>query len=195
MGEMLLSPFQQRDQIEDLVDILPSRFDEVTLPILGAAFFECGCLAPCRLDIHPYNPVALGTIGYVTEAGKFVVVDNVHHSLQAKSGTLSWQGHLEFCSGGKELEDTPAEIIISRSEQSYQQRRQVYFPVSFDLINLITYFRLFPLTIPADMDVYFTFGYENLDRMHAWKLLQRDAHSIIARHGLSIAPHELMLGQ
>ena len=45
------------------------------------------------------------------------------------------------------------------------------------------------------MHMYMYLYYENLDEMHAWKLLQHDAHSIIARHGFSISPHELMLGQ
>ena len=40
-----------------------------------------------------------------------------------------------------------------------------------------------------------TLQYQNLDQTHAWKLLQHDARSIIGQHGLSIAPHELMLGQ
>ena len=135
MGNFLLSPFAFRDSSQDFVDILPCRFDEVTLPMLGAAFFERGWLAPSRLDIHPSDPVALGDVGYVTEAGEFVIVDNIHRSLQAEYGTLSWKGYLEFRSGGNELEDTSAEVIISRSEKSYQRRRQVHFPVSFDLIN------------------------------------------------------------
>ena len=45
------------------------------------------------------------------------------------------------------------------------------------------------------MHMYMYLYYENLDERHAWKLLQHEAHSIIARLGLSIAPHELMLGQ
>ena len=141
MGEMLLSPFAFRDsaQDQDFVDILPCRIDEVTLPMLGAAFFERGRLAPCFLDIHPSDTVALGDIGYVTEAGEFVVVDNVHHSLQAKSGTLSLKGHLRFRSCGKELEDTSGEMIVSWSGKSYQRRRQVHFPVSSDLSNQISY--------------------------------------------------------
>ena len=67
--------------------------------------------------------------------------------------------------------------------------------MSFDLINQITYFRIFPLSIPALMQMTIILEYENLDEMHAWKVLQHDAHSIIAQYGLSIAPHELMLGQ
>ena len=37
--------------------------------------------------------------------------------------------------------------------------------------------------------------YQNLDKAHAYKLLQRDARSIIARHCLPIATHNLILGQ
>jgi hypothetical protein len=43
--------------------------------------------------------------------------------------------------------------------------------------------------------VYIGLEYANLDETHAWKLLQHDAHSIIAQHGLSIPPNELKLGQ
>ena len=195
MGEMLFSSFTSRDSPRDLVDILPCRFDKVTLPMLGAAFFEQGWLAPSWLDIHSSNMVALGDVGYVTEAGGFVVVDNVHRSLPAESGTLSWEEHLKFHSGGKQLKDTSAEIIISRSGKSYQRRRQVHFLVYSDPINQIAYSRLCPLTIPAYMQIHIDLEYENLEEMHAWKLLQHDAHSTITRHGLSISPHELMLGQ
>ena len=45
------------------------------------------------------------------------------------------------------------------------------------------------------MDMFINLYCNNLDRMHAWKLLQHDAHSIIVQHGLSIAPHELILGR
>ena len=37
--------------------------------------------------------------------------------------------------------------------------------------------------------------YKKLDEPHAYKLLQRDAHSIIAHHRLPIAPHDLRFGQ
>ena len=193
MGEMFLSPSTPKDSTDDFVDILPCRFDEVTLPMLGAAFFERCWLSPRFLNIRPSDIVALGDIGYVTEDGEIVVVDNVHHCLQAKSGTLSWKG--QFHSNDEEFEDTSADFIVSQSGKSYQRRRQVHFPVSSDLINQITYSRLFPLTIPANIHMYMHMYYENLDRMHAWKVLQHDAHSIIAWHGLSIAPHELILGQ
>ena len=194
MGEMLLSPSMLRGSTDDFVDILPCRFDEVTLPMLGSAFFERDCLAPRSLHIRPSDTIALGDIGYWTDAGEFVVVDNVHHYLQAESEILSWSTHLRFYSGD-EFEDTSADVIVSQSGKSYQRRRQVHFPVSSDLINPITYFRLFPLTIPAHMQIHIDLRYENLDEMHAWKVLQHDAHSIIAQHGLSISPHELMLGQ
>ena len=199
MGDMLCTSSAMMNNTEDLLDIFPCRFDEVTLPMLGAAFFERGWLAPRFLGIHPTDTVALGDIGYKMETGKFVVVGNVHHSLEAESGTLSWKGHLEFHSGGEELEDTSAEIIVSPSGTRYHRQQQVHFPgflfYFYSLINQITYFRLCPLTIPAEMHMDINLHYEKLDRIHAWKLLQRDAHSIIAQHGLSIAPHELMLGQ
>ena len=137
---MLLSSFVPRDSTPDIVDILPCRFDEVTLPALGAAFFQQGWLAQSMVYIHPSGTVALGDVGYVTEAGDFVVVDEVHHLLQAESGTLSWRERLMFDFSAKILEDTSAEMIISRSGKSYHRRRQGYFPVSLDLINRVTYF-------------------------------------------------------
>ena len=147
MGKMLLSPFE--DSTQDLVSILTRHFDEVTLPMLGAAFFEQGWLSPRLLHIPPSNTVALGDVGYVTEAGEFVVVANVHPSLQAESGALSWKGHGELFSGGKVLDDTSAEIIVSQSEQSYQRRRQVHFLVYFYLINQITLDFSLSLSPPA----------------------------------------------
>ena len=137
MGEMFLSPSTSKNSTDDFVDILPCRFDEVTLPMLGAAFFERGWLAPRSLHIRPSDTVALEDIGYWTDAGEFIVVDNVHHSLQAESGILSWNTNLRLYSGDK-LEDTSADIIVSRSGKSYQRRRHVHFQVSFDLINQIT---------------------------------------------------------
>ena len=88
MGQMLCFSFEGRDYTEDLVDIFPCRCDEVTLPMLGAAFFERGRLAPSWLNIHPPHTVALGDIGYVPEAGGFVAVHNVHRAFQATSGTF-----------------------------------------------------------------------------------------------------------
>ena len=134
----MLSSFVPRGSTPDIVDILPCRFDEVTLPALGAAFFQQGWLAQSMVYIHPSGTVALGDVGYVTEAGDFVVVDEVHHLLQAESGTLSWRERLMFLWGA--VEATSAEMIISRSGKSYHRRRQGYFPVSLDLINRVTYF-------------------------------------------------------
>ena len=131
MGKMFLSASTSKDSTDDLVDMFPCRFDEVTLPMLGAAFFERGWLAPSWLDIHPSDTVALGDVGYMTEDGEFVVVDNIHHSLQAKSGTLCLDWHMVFNSGGKYFEDTSGEMIISQSGKSYQRRRQVHLPVSW----------------------------------------------------------------
>ena len=131
MGVMFLFASTSKDSTVDLVDILPCRFDEVTLPMLGATFFEQGWLAPRFLNLRPSDMVALGDIGYVTEAGEFVVVDNVHHSLQAGSGPLSWGGDQRFSSGDKKLENTSADMIVSQSRESYERRRQVYFPVSW----------------------------------------------------------------
>ena len=138
MGKMFLSPSTSKDSTDDLVDIFPCRFGEVTLPMLGAAFFERGWLALSWLDIHPSDTVALGDVGYVTEDGRFVAVDNVHRSLQANSGTLSWEGNQMFYNSGKFPDDTSADIIVSESRKSYQRRRHVHFQVSFDLINQIT---------------------------------------------------------
>ena len=123
MGDMLCSSLRWLDSTENRVDILPRPFEEVTLLMLGAAFFERGWLGPSGACIHPSDRVALGDIGYVTEAGDFAVVNNVHHSLQAESGALSWSEYRVFHSGGKFLKDTPADIIISQSGKNYQRRR------------------------------------------------------------------------
>ena len=138
MGDLLLSASASRDNTDDFVDMFPCRFDEVTLPMLGAASFQRGWLASTWFNVHPSDPVALGDIGYVTEDGGFVVVDNIHHYLQAEAGTLSWKAHMRFRSGDKFLENTSAEMIISQSGKSYPRRRHVHFPVSSDLINQIT---------------------------------------------------------
>ena len=131
MGVMFVFASTSKDSTVDLVNMLPCRFDEVTLPMLGATFFEQGWLAARFLDIRPSDTVALGDVGYVTEDGEFVVVDNVHHSLQAGSGALSWGGDQRFSSGDNELENTSAEMIVSQSGKSYERRRQVYFSVSW----------------------------------------------------------------
>ena len=127
MGGMILQSLGfGGEPTDDIDDILPSRYDEITLPMLGAALFERGWIRPSLRSIRPIDTLALGDIGYVTEAGEFVVVENAHHRLQAKSGTLSWDGNLEFMSGGRSLEDTSAEDIVSERGNVYYRRRQVY---------------------------------------------------------------------
>jgi hypothetical protein len=100
MGHMLCDSLSRMGSANNLVDILRCCQVEIDLPMLGAMFFERGLLASELLTIHPIERVTLGDIGYVTEAGNFVVVDNVHQYLQAESGTLSFlTGRLEFRSG------------------------------------------------------------------------------------------------
>ena len=94
--------------------------------MLGAAFFERGWIRPILRSIHPIDKLALGDIGYITEAGNFVVVDNVHHRLQAESQPLFWDGKLEVISVGKYLDDAPAKDIVSERGNMYFRRRQVY---------------------------------------------------------------------
>ena len=120
MGARIINSFRFREPTDDIDDILSCPYDDITLPMLGAALFERGW------SIHPMDTLALGDIGYVTEACNFVVVDNVHHRLQAKSGTLSWDGRLKFMSGRESLEDTSAEDIVSERRNVYYRRRQVY---------------------------------------------------------------------
>ena len=126
IGDSILESLHWGELTDDIDDILSRPYDEITLPMLGAAFFERGWIQPSYRFIHPIDTLALGDIGYVTEAGNFVVVDNVHHRLQAKSGTLSWDGNLEFTSGRKYLDDAPAEDIVSERGNVYYRRRQVY---------------------------------------------------------------------
>ena len=126
MGDAILESLHLGEPTDDIDDILSRPYDEVTLPMLGAALFERGWIRPSYCSIHPIDTLALGDIGYVTEARKFVVVDNMHHRLQAESGTLSWDGKLEFMSGRESLEDTSAEDIVSESGNVYYRRRQVY---------------------------------------------------------------------
>ena len=126
IGQMISESFCRGEPTDDIDNILPCRYDEITLPMLGAALFERGWVHPTHHSISPIDTFALGDIGYVTEARKFVVVDNVHHRLQAKSGTLSWDGTLGFMSGRKCLEDTSAEDIVSEKGNVYFRRRQVY---------------------------------------------------------------------
>ena len=133
MGNMILRSLRWGEPTDDIEDILPCRYDEITLPMLGAELYERGWIHRNYCSIHPIDTLALGDIGYVTEAGKFVVVDNVHHRLQAKSGTLSWDGNLEFMSGRKSLEDTSVEDIVSESGNVCYRRRQVYSPFEYPL--------------------------------------------------------------
>ena len=126
MGEMILESLEWGEPTDDIDDILSCPYDEVSLPMLGAALFERGWIQPSHHYIHPIDTLALGDIDYVTEARKFVVVDSVHHRLQAESGTLSWDGKLEFKSERESLEDTSAEDIVSERENVYYRRRQVY---------------------------------------------------------------------
>ena len=193
MGDTILESLRLGEPTDDLEDILPCRYDEITLPMLGAALFERGWIHPNYRSIYPIDPLALGDIGYVTKAGKFVVVDNVFHRLQAKSGTLSWDGTLEFISGGKSLGDAPAEDIVSEGGNVYFRRRQVCS--LFNYFLTVNYSRLCTPTIPAKIYIEAELHYQNLDQAHAYKLLQADAHSIVAHHCLPIAPHDLILGQ
>ena len=98
IGQMISESFCRGEPTGDIDDILPCRYDEITLPMLGAALFERGWVHPTHHFTHPIDTLALGDIGYVTEAGKFVVVDNVHHRLQAESQPLFWDGKLEVIS-------------------------------------------------------------------------------------------------
>ena len=124
IGEMILRASLGGERGDDIEDILRCHYDEITLPMLGAALFERGWVRESSLYIHPIDAIALGDIGYVTEGGNFVVVDNMHHRLQ-EHGSL-WDGKLEFKSGWKFLDDAPAEEIISERGNVYYRRRQVY---------------------------------------------------------------------
>ena len=125
MGEMLCRLSEEMESSDELVDILGCPFEETSLPMLGAALFERGLLAPRFLDIRPTGTIALGDVGYVTEAGDFVVVDNVHQHIQATSGAVSWSEDLWVESGDQFLDTS--EVVESQSGKSYQRRRQVYF--------------------------------------------------------------------
>ena len=126
MGEMLCRLSQEMKITDDLVDILRCPYEEISLPMLGAALFERGLLRPRYVRIRPTGTIALGDVGYVTEAGDFVVVDNVHQHFQAESGPLSWSERLWVRSGYEYPEDT-SEVVESQSGKSYQRRRQVHF--------------------------------------------------------------------
>ena len=134
MGEMLCRLSGEMESTDGLVDILECPYEETSLPRLGAALFERGLLAPRVLRIRPTGTISLGDVGYVTEAGDFVVVDNVHQHMQAESGTLSWSEDLGVISGDHYLEDT-SEVVESQAGQSYQRRRQVHFSVCLRLIK------------------------------------------------------------
>jgi hypothetical protein len=129
LGSTFCNSLVRLESPDDLLDILQCRYDDLDLPKLGAAIFERGWLAPSRLRIRPTGTIALGDIGYVTEAGDFVVVENVHHFLLAKSGILSWRVNLMFRSGFEFLEDIPAQDIMNDGRQPYRRRGQVYFTV------------------------------------------------------------------
>ena len=119
MGDAILESLHQGEPTDDIDDILPSHYDEITLLMLRAALFEQGWIWLTHHCIQPIDTLALGDIGYVTEAGEFVLVDNMHYCLQAKSRTLSWDGNLEFMSGRNSLEDTSGENIVSKRGNVY----------------------------------------------------------------------------
>ena len=133
MGEMLCRLSEEMEITDDLVDILGCPYEEISLPMLVAVLFEGGLLRPRFLHIRPTSTIALGDVGYVTEDGDFVVVNNVHQHMQATSGTLSWSERLWVISGGEYLEDT-AEVVDSQSGKSYQRQRQVRFSVCLRLL-------------------------------------------------------------
>ena len=134
MGRMILHSLLLEQRTDDIEDIIPCRYAEITLPMLGAAFFERGWAPRSYLFIQPIDTFALGSICYVTEAGKFVVVDNVHHCLQAQSGPLSWDERLGFYSKA-ELEEIPGEGIVGKGGHMYHRRKQVYSSIQA-LLNL-----------------------------------------------------------
>ena len=78
MEEMILHVLLLEQQTDNIEDVFLCRYDEVILPVLGAAFFERGWAHPAYPHTQPIDTLALGDIGYVTQVGNFVVVDNVH---------------------------------------------------------------------------------------------------------------------
>ena len=135
MGEMLCRLSEEMESTDDLVDILGCPYKEISLPMLGAALFEQGLLAPRFLHIRPTGTIALGDVGYVTEDGDFVIVDNVHQHFQADSGTLSWSEDLWVESGDQFLDTS--EVVECQSGKSYERRRQVHFSVCSRLIKTL----------------------------------------------------------
>ena len=128
MGEILCGAlWRVMESTDDLVDILGCPYEEITLPMLGVAFFELGLLSRRFFGIRPTGTIALGDVGYETVAGNFVVVDNVHENLQAMSGSLSWHEALRVTSGTEYLWPTSGEIVESQARTCYQRRRQVRF--------------------------------------------------------------------
>ena len=135
MGEMLCRLSEEMESTEDLVDILGCPYEETSLPMLGAALFKDGLLRSRLLPIHPTGTITLGDIGYQTEPGDFVVVDNVHQHLQPTSGILSWREGLWVKSGDEYLWHTDGEVVESQSGESYQRRKQVHISVCLRVIN------------------------------------------------------------
>ena len=121
-GEILCRSLALKQSADDLVDVLKYGHEEVNLPMLGAVLFERGFLASRYLCIHPTRRITLGDIGYVTEVGTFVVADNIHQSLQAEYGSLSWSEGLLFVNGDEFLELTPVEVV-GQAGKSYQRRK------------------------------------------------------------------------
>ena len=134
MGEMLCRLSEEMEITDELVDILGCPYEEASLPMLGAALFERGLLAPRFPRIRPTGTITLGDVVYVKDAGDFVVVDNVHQHMQAESGTLSWKEDMWVRSGYEYLEDT-SEVVESQSGKFSKRRRQVHLSVCSRLVN------------------------------------------------------------
>ena len=65
MGEMLCGVlWRVMESTDDLVDILDCPYEEITLPMLGVAFFELGLLARCSFGIRSTGMIALRDVGY-----------------------------------------------------------------------------------------------------------------------------------
>ena len=128
MGEMLCGALLRVvKSTDDLVDILGCPYEEITIPMLGVAFFQRGLLERRFFGILPTGTIALGDVGYETAAGNFVVVDNVHENLQAMSRSFSWHENLRVTSGTEYLWPTSGEIVESQAGTCYQRRRQARF--------------------------------------------------------------------